>query len=140
MHPQVIKDEPGKCPLCGMDLVKMGGSQKMPHSHHHHTEHADHSGHSHPAEDVYDKHEGHHTGDFMRRFWISLVITFPILLLSHMIQHWLGFSFTFPGDRHVLVALGTAIYIYGGMPFLKGMIGEIRAKAIGMMTLVAIAI
>src|SRR5690606_26547698 len=47
---------------------------------------------------------------------------------------------TFPGDKYLLLALGTAIYIYGGMPFLKGMVGEIKAKAIGMMTLVAIAI
>ena len=88
----------------------------------------------------FDKHEGHHTGDFIKRFWISLIITIPILLLSHMIQQWMGFSFTFQGDRYVLMALGTAIYVYGGMPFLKGMVGEIKSKAIGMMTLVALAI
>ncbi|WP_298939080.1 copper-translocating P-type ATPase [uncultured Dysgonomonas sp.] len=57
-----------------------------------------------------------------------------------MIQHWLGFNLKFTGDNYVLLALGTIIYVYGGMPFLKGMVGEIRAKAIGMMTLVAIAI
>ncbi|UMQ40522.1 hypothetical protein MKS83_14075 [Chryseobacterium sp. Y16C] len=138
MHPQVLKDEPGKCPLCGMALVPVGGSsvshvQKSGHGH---------SGHSHhnQARDSFNKHEGHHTGDFLARFWISLVITIPILLLSHMIQEWLGFSLAFNGDKYVLLALGTVIYSYGGLPFLKGMIGEVNAKAIGMMTLVAIAI
>lgn len=149
MHLQVIKDEPGKCPLCGMDLVPMGGRQKETHSHHkHHELHHDHSEHSlhhsvdhnHDFENRYDKHEGHGTHDFLKRFWLSLIITVPILLLSEMIQEWLGFSIKFSNDKYVLLTLGTIIYIYGGMPFLKGMVGEIRAKAIGMMTLVAIAI
>lgn len=147
MHPQVMKDEPGKCPLCGMDLVPMGGSKKEAHSHHGHHDHHDHKEHSHHSEthnhhsdSGYDKHEGHHTHDFLKRFWVSLIITVPILLLSEMIQHWFGFTIAFPGDKYVLLTLGTIIYIYGGMPFLKGMIGEIKAKAIGMMTLVAIAI
>jgi Cu2+-exporting ATPase len=51
-----------------------------------------------------------------------------------------GFQLAFNGDKYVLLALGTVIYCYGGLPFLKGMIGEVKAKAIGMMTLVAIAI
>ena len=147
MHLQVIKDEPGKCPLCGMDLVPMDGSKKETHSHHGHHQHHDHKKHSHHSEDhshhshsSYDKHEGHHTHDFLKRFWVSLIITVPILLLSEMIQHWFGFTIAFPGDKYVLLTLGTIIYIYGGMPFLKGMVGEIKAKAIGMMTLVAIAI
>ena len=144
MHPQVLKDEPGKCPLCGMALVQLGGgSQSAGHSHK--MNHADAQG-SHAAEhnthnaDSYNKHEGHHTHDFLKRFWVSLIVTIPILALSHMIQQWAGFSLTFPGDKYVLLALGTFIYIYGGMPFLKGMVGEIKANAIGMMTLVALAI
>lgn len=138
MHPQVIKDEPGNCPLCGMALIPLG----KPSASHSHTSKNEHSGHHHndDSKEVFDKHEGHHTGDFLNRFWVSIVITVPILLLSHMIQQWLGFSITFNGDKYVLLTLGTVIYIYGGLPFLKGMVGEIRAKAIGMMTLVAIAI
>lgn len=138
MHPQVLKDEPGKCPLCGMTLVPLGNPSV---SHEHVTGHG-HSGHTRhdDAKGGFDKHEGHHTGDFLKRFWVSLAITIPILSLSHMIQQWLGFGLAFAGDRYALLALGTAIYIYGGMPFLKGMLGEIRAKATGMMTLVAIAI
>lgn len=126
MHPQVLKDEPGKCPLCGMALIPFGKTD----SHNH----EDHLGHQH------DKHEGHHTNDFLKRFWVSLIITVPILVLSPMIQEWLGFQVSFVGDKYVLFSLGTLIYLYGGMPFLKGIVGEIRAKAIGMMTLVAIAI
>ncbi|MBV6464377.1 MAG: Copper-exporting P-type ATPase B [Chlorobi bacterium] len=137
MHLQVIKDEPGKCPLCRMDLVPMGSSKNQSNIHHTHKEH---SNHSHHSENGYNKHEGHHTSDFMKRFWISLILTIPILLLSEMIQLWIGFHISFSGDKYVLLTLGTAIYIYGGMPFLRGMIGEIKAKAIGMMTLVAIAI
>ncbi len=133
MHPQVLKDEPGKCPLCGMALVPFGKTDSHDHKHHEHRE-QQHSAHQH------DKHEGHHTHDFLKRFWVSLIITVPILALSHMIQDWFGFNLEFTGDKYVLFALGTLIYLYGGMPFLKGMIGEIRAKAIGMMTLVAIAI
>ncbi|WP_312334845.1 heavy metal translocating P-type ATPase [Sphingobacterium sp.] len=137
MHPQVIKNEPGKCPLCGMTLVPMG-NPSTPHHHAKH-EHLEHSHQEHTGEH-FNKHEGHHTGDFLKRFWASLIITVPILLLSHMIQQWLGFNITFTGDKYVLLVLGTVIYIYGGLPFLKGMAGEIKAKAIGMMTLVAIAI
>lgn len=134
MHLQVLKDEPGKCPICGMDLVPFGA--KAEHSNHSNSSknHGEHS------KVDFKKHEGHHTSDFIKRFWVSLALTVPILLLSHMIQDWLGFQISFPGDRYALMALGTSIYIYGGMPFLKGMGGEIKSKAIGMMTLVALAI
>ncbi|WP_228376029.1 heavy metal translocating P-type ATPase [Chryseobacterium aquaticum] len=131
MHPQVIKDEPGKCPLCGMKLIPLGNQNSHSQSSHHN---------HHAENENFNKHEGHHTGDFLRRFWVSLIITIPILLLSHMIQQWLGFNISLAGDQYLLLILGTVIYIYGGLPFLKGMIGEIKAKAIGMMTLVAIAI
>lgn len=133
MHSQILKDEPGKCPLCGMALVPFGKHENQEHSRHQHADVQE-------SANLHDKHEGHHTHDFLQRFWISLIITVPILALSHMIQKWLGFSLEFSGDKYVLFALGTLIYLYGGMPFLKGMVGEIKAKAIGMMTLVAIAI
>ena len=57
-----------------------------------------------------------------------------------MIQQWFGFEIKFPGDKYLLLILSAFIYFYGGMPFLKGMVSEIKDKAIGMMTLVAIAI
>jgi P-type Cu2+ transporter len=128
----------------------------MDHSHHHtghehHQHHAEptvkkatsehvHSTGAEPDRHMHDKHAGHHTEDFLKRFWICLSLTVPVLLLSEMIQHWFGFHISFPGDKYVLLLLGTLIYFYGGMPFLKGMASEIRYKAMGMMTLVALAI
>lgn len=88
----------------------------------------------------HNKHAGHHTHDFLKRFWICLILTLPVLLLSEMIQHWFGFSISFAGSKYLLLALGAVIYFYGGWPFLKGMVREIKDKAIGMMTLVALAI
>ena len=95
---------------------------------------------SHGSGHAVDKHAGHHTADFLRRFWICLVLSIPILLLSHMIQQWLGFEWRFPGDKYVLFGISTLVYFYGGWPFLTGAIREIRGSAIGMMTLVALAI
>ena len=90
-------------------------------------------------------HEGHdHHGmminDFKKRFWISLILTVPILLLSEMIQHWLGFELKFPGDKYVLLSLSSFTFFYGGWPFLKGFVDEIKSKSPGMMTLIALAI
>jgi len=90
-------------------------------------------------------HEGHDhhammINDFKKRFWISLILTVPILLLSEMIQHWLGFEIKFPGDKYVLLILSSFIFFYGGWPFLKGIIDELKAKSPGMMTLIALAI
>ena len=57
-----------------------------------------------------------------------------------MIQQWFGFQLAFSGDKYVLLILGSVIYFYGGMPFFKGMVSEIKDSAMGMMTLVALAI
>jgi P-type Cu2+ transporter len=150
MHPEVIKDAPGKCPKCGMELVLVTGKSHSelhtgPTSHNvtqkkktHHTTHEAHS--EHDAHAGHDKHAGHHTADFLKRFWICLILTIPVLALSHMIQQWFGFHFAFNGDKYILLLLGSIIYFYGGMPFFKGMVSEIKYSAMGMMTLVAIAI
>lgn len=106
----------------------------------HHAHHAAHTENATDAARPYHKHAGHHTGNFLKRFWICLILTVPVLMLSKMIQHWLGFHISFAGDQYVLLLLGSVIYLYGGWPFLTGMINEIRHRAIGMMTLVAIAI
>lgn len=121
----------------------MEHSNHTSHSHHtHHKHEASPAHHEHGADDQnsFNKHAGHHTQDFLKRFWICLVITVPILLLSEMIQHWAGFYIQFPGEQYILLVLSSFIYFYGGSPFLKGMIAEIRGNAIGMMTLVAVAI
>ena len=113
----------------------------MKHSEHNHTEtthtHDHHSGH---VAGGHDKHAGHNVSDFWKRFILCSIISIPVLALSHMIQLWLGFVWTFVGDKYVLSILSTFIFIYGGYPFLKGLYDELKAKAIGMMTLIGIAI
>ncbi len=78
--------------------------------------------------------------DFRRRFWISLAATVPIVVLSPMVQEMLGFRLAFPGDVWVLFALSTFVFFYGGRPFLKGLVDELRDRLPGMMTLIGLAI
>ncbi|MCZ6757589.1 MAG: copper-translocating P-type ATPase [Bacteroidetes bacterium] len=80
--------------------------------------------------------------DFKRRFWVSILLTVPILLLSPLIQGFLGIeeAFRFSGDLVVLFALSTIIFFYGGWPFLKGLFEELISRRPGMMTLIAVAI
>lgn len=88
----------------------------------------------------HDKHAGHNVADFWKRFIICSIVSLPVLALSHMIQMWLGFELSFTGDKFVLALLSTFIFIYGGYPFLKGLYDEVKDRAIGMMTLIGVAI
>lgn len=104
---------------------------------HVHTEHEGHgSGHGHHG------HGGHEdmVEDFKKRFFISLTLTLPILAISPMIQHFMGVDWRFDNDMYVLFALSTIVFFYGGWPFLVGGIAELKDKAPGMMTLIALAI
>jgi P-type Cu2+ transporter len=78
--------------------------------------------------------------DFKKRFWVSMVLTVPILVLSEMIQQWFGFKLEFQGDKYILFGLSTILFFYGGWPFLKGLADELKEKNPGMMTLIAVAI
>jgi Cu2+-exporting ATPase len=80
--------------------------------------------------------------DFRRRFWVSLALTVPVLATSEMVQHFLGLrgALAFPGDRFVELGFASAVYFYGGWPFLTGLVDELRKRLPGMMTLVALAI
>ena len=113
----------------------------MDHSHHQHIEkpHAPNQ-HVEHGESGHDKHAGHNVSDFWKRFIICTIVSIPVLALSHMIQLWLGFVFSFQGDKYVLAILSTFIFVYGGYPFLKGLYDEVKDKAIGMMTLIGVAI
>jgi len=100
------------------------------------------------AHEAQEGHAAHHhdhgamIADFRRRFWVSLVLTIPILLLSPLIQNFLGLTqaISFAGDRYVLFALSSVVYFYGGWPFLKGLFSELAEYKPAMMTLIALAI
>lgn len=104
------------------------------HIHHEHTHHEDQQ-----MSASHHEHEGM-IGDFKKRFLVSLILTVPILLLSKMIQEWLGINISFPYDDVVLLLLSTIVYFYGGWPFLKGSLDEMKQKNPGMMMLIALAI
>ncbi len=87
-----------------------------------------------------EQHHEHMIEDFRRRFWVSLILTIPILVLSPLIQNILSYEFTFPFDSYVLFALSSVIYFYGGWPFLTGLMDELKKKQLGMMTLIGVAI
>ncbi len=78
--------------------------------------------------------------DFLRRFWICLALSVPVVAGSMMFQNLVGYHFTFPYRTPLLLGLASAIYLYGGWPFLSGTVGELRSRRPGMMTLVAVAI
>ena len=78
---------------------------------------------------------------FRDRFWLSLALTIPIIFYSPMIQEWFGYTApVFPGSEWVGPVLGTVIFIYGGMPFLRGAAQEVRDRQPGMMLLIGMAI
>ncbi|MGH7675201.1 MAG: copper-translocating P-type ATPase [Gemmatimonadales bacterium] len=116
---------------------------------HHHADHGPHPARARrpeapPPPGGHGAHGGHahHVADFRRRFWVSLALTIPVLATSHMIQDVLGLRgvLAFAGDRWVQLAFASAVYFYGGWPFLTGLAGELRKRLPGMMTLVALAI
>lgn len=119
----------------------------MNHDHHDHMQHnqMSHEHKNHSAHNPSHGHMGHDhhkmmIQDFKQRFWISSLLTIPVLLLSPMIQSWIGLHWRFNGDNIVLFILSSIIFFYGGWPFLKGLLEELKNKAPGMMTLIAIAI
>ncbi len=99
----------------------------------------------HSQEHSHDHGGGHHehmVKDFRRRFWVSIILTLPVLVFSPMIQSFLGIrsAFQFGGTLYVTFAFSLAVFVYGGYPFLKGFVDEIGKKQPGMMTLIALAI
>ena len=120
----------------------MGHAGHEAHAQHaEHTEHAGHAGH--------DEHAGHgahvdHTGHeqmFRRRFWGSLLLSLPVLAFGSELPKWLGLgTFSFPGSMWVAFVFAMVVFAYGGIPFLKMAVPEIRNREPGMMTLISLAI
>ena len=78
---------------------------------------------------------------FRDRFWLSLLLTIPVVVWSTDPQEWLGYTAAaFPGSAWIPPILGTIVFVYGGIPFLRGAIGELRDRTPGMMTLISLAI
>ena len=124
MHGDVRSDKPGKCPKCGMNLVST----------------------KHKEPRTKNQHEGghaHHIGmeeSFKKRFFFSIPITLAVLLLSPMIQEWLGISFELPYHNSILFALASIMVFAMGLPFYQMAAAEIRSRNYGMMTLVSLAV
>jgi Cu2+-exporting ATPase len=109
----------------------LGGPPTVEHTEGHGTGH-DHGGH--------DKHAGHDPDMFRRKFWLSLALTVPLVVTSHMVMGWFGYALDFPGMPWVGPVLGSIMFFYGGRPFLTGAVTEVRDRAPGMMLLIAMAI
>jgi Cu2+-exporting ATPase len=102
-----------------------------------HTDHADRASHSHQA---HDKHAGHDPEMFRRRFWISLLLTLPLVVTSEMVMDWFGYELDLPAMSWYGPVLGSIVFWWGGWPFLTGGSFEIRARQPGMMLLITMAI
>jgi len=123
MHPEIRQDKPGMCPECGMQLVPAKKKKSdMDHGTH-------------------DKHAGHSTAMFLRKFWVSLILTIPVVLYADVLKTILKWSLpTFPGLEYMPLVLGSIVFFYGGWVFLAGAVREIQGRLPGMMTLIGIAI
>jgi Cu2+-exporting ATPase len=124
MHPEVRQEKPGMCPECGMQLVQVKNENLLSAQ----AGKMEHEGHA-----MHDKHKGHSTNIFKIKFWISLALTIPVVLIAWVFPD-------FAGASYISLALGSAVFFYGGWVFLIGGWREIRGKLPGMMTLISIAI
>ena len=124
MHPEVKRDIAGICPECGMNLVL---SEKEESGHNGHKKH--------------NKHEGHSTNAFRIKFFVSLILSIPIVVYSDIAQKLIGYQAPmFSGSEYLVFALASVIFFYGGWVFIISAYRELKARLPGMMTLIAIAI
>ena len=121
----------------------MHDHQAMDHSmegHEHHEMSHGMEGHDHHEMDHGGMDHSMHMGNFKQKFWLSLVLAIPIIVLSPMMGMQLPFQVTFPGSEWVVLVLATILFIYGGQPFLSGAKMELKMKSPAMMTLIAMGI
>jgi P-type Cu2+ transporter len=91
--------------------------------------------------EAHDRHAGHSVAMFRDKFWLSFALTIPVVFWSADVQHWFGYTApSFPGSSFIPPVLGTIIFGYGGVVFLRGAAGELADRAPGMMTLISLAI
>lgn len=107
---------------------------------HHHGHHGEHASHD-PGVHDHDKHAGHNPDMFRQKFWLSLVLTMPIVFWSGHIQELIGYSApAFPGSEWIGPIGATIVFLYGGLVFLRSAVHEIKDRSPGMMTLISLAI
>ncbi|MBI4120746.1 MAG: copper-translocating P-type ATPase [Parcubacteria group bacterium] len=99
--------------------------------------HPDHAAHGERGDNA---HGNHTTGDFKKRFWVALAASVPVLALSPSIQSFFGITLAIPHSPEIAFFVATFVYIYGGAPFLRGSLRELKKGQPGMMTLVAVAV
>lgn len=137
MHPGIRQERPGMCPECGMGLVATKHEA-------HNTKHDGGAGRQSFDKSVWqaqDRHAGHSTNAFRNKFWISLILSVPVVLYSDIVATLTGWMPpAFPGSRYLPALLASVIFFYGGWIFIASAWRELRAKLPGMMTLIAIAI
>ena len=93
------------------------------------------------AHESHDRHAGHSVAMFRDKFWLSFALTIPVVFWSADVQHWFGYTApSFPGSKFIPAILGTAVFVYGGLVFLRGAWGELADRKPGMMTLISLAI
>lgn len=116
----------------------------MDHSTHQDNEEASRSHAGHKMSDMqasHDRHAGHSVAMFRDKFWLSFALTIPVVFWSADVQHWLGYGApSFPGSRFIPAILGTVVFVYGGLVFIRGASGELADRKPGMMTLISLAI
>src|SRR5258707_12692732 len=88
-----------------------------------------------------DRHAGHSVAMFRDKFWLSFALTIPVVFWSTDVQHWFGYTApSFPGSKFIPTILGTVVFVYGGIVFIRGAWGELADRKPGMMTLISLAI
>src|SRR5437870_10959586 len=89
----------------------------------------------------HDRHAGHSVAMFRDKFWLSFALTIPVVFWSPDVQHWLGYTApSFPGSTFIPPILGTVVFVYGGVVFIRGAWSELADHKPGMMTLISLAI
>src|SRR5712672_404955 len=89
----------------------------------------------------HDRHAGHSVAMFRDKFWLSFALTIPVIFWSTEVQHWLGYTApSFPGSKFIPAILGTVVFLYGGLVFIRGAWRELADHQPGMMTLISLAI
>lgn len=133
MHPEVMREQPGMCPECGMNLLEIQKSKVKNQNDKAKLKTKEAASHA--------THGGHSTGAFLTKFWVALALTIPIFFYSEMAQELFTLRGPeFAGWQYVLFALGSVAYFYCGRIFLASAYRELRARLPGMMTLIALAI